>query len=298
MPRILVAVPEGLVPFDDDGAPGEVELERPVTTMGPSGPDVLAVTNDSEIWRWRSEAWQQIAELNRYRVRCIASMNGDVFVGTSEAHLFRIAGQQVQPVPGFEQAPGRSAWHTPWGGPPDTRSMANWDGDLYVNVHVGGVLRSDDRGETWTPTIDINADVHHVTTADGLVLAACAYGLAVSGNRGGVWTMRADGLDALYARAVAVCGTAVLVSTSDGPRGGRAAVYRGDLADGPLERCRAGPGWFDGNIDTYCLDALPDGSFSAFATADGHLYASTDMGTNWNEVASGLSTVRRVLVLP
>jgi hypothetical protein len=52
------------------------------------------------------------------------------------------------------------------------RSIANWDDDLYANVHVGGILRTADGGETWTPTIDIDADVHHVTTAEGIVLAA------------------------------------------------------------------------------------------------------------------------------
>lgn len=50
------------------------------------------------------------------------------------------------------------------GGPPDTRSITE-DGDtVYVNVHVGGVLRSSDQGESWQPTIDIGADIHRVTT--------------------------------------------------------------------------------------------------------------------------------------
>ena len=131
------------------------------------------------------------------------------------------------------------------------------------------------------------------------MLAACAGGLAVSDDRGVTWTLRADGLEAPYSRAVTVCGDAVLVSASRGPRGGRSAVYRGSVASGGFERCRAGlPEWFDDNVDSSCLDALPDGSFVAFGTSDGQLFGSRDTGSSWTELASGLPAVRRVLVLP
>jgi hypothetical protein len=222
-----------------------------------------------------------------------------VYVGSSEARLLRVAGRDLEPVVPFDHAEGRSTWYTPWGGPPDTRSIANWDEAVYVNVHVGGVLRTEDRGETWRPTIDIDEDVHQVTTAEGLVLAACAGGLAVSSDRGDTWTLRSEGLEAAYSRGVAVCGDAVLVSASDGPRGGRGAVYRGDLQGGELERCRTGlPEWFDDNIDSYCLDAFPDGSFAAFGTSDGRVFASDDTGISWVALASGLPPVHRILVLP
>jgi hypothetical protein len=121
----------------------------------------------------------------------------------------------------------------------------------------------------------------------------------MSADRGGAWTFRSEGLEAPYSRAVTVCGDAVLVSASRGPRGGRAAVYRGALGGGGLERCRTGlPEWFDDNIDSYCLDAHPDRSFVAFGTSDGRVFASEDAGRSWAEFASGLPLVRRVLVLP
>ena len=137
-----------------------------------------------------------------------------------------------------------------------------------------------------------------MTTAEGLVLAACAGGLAVSSDRGTTWSFRSEGLEAPYSRAVAVCGDAVLLSASNGPRGGRGAVYRGNLAGGGLERCRIGlPEWFDDNIDSYCLDALPEGSFVALGTSDGRVFASEDTGAGWAELASGLPPVRRLLLL-
>jgi hypothetical protein len=98
---------------------------------------------------------------------------------------------------------------------------------------------------------------------------------------------------------VVVCGDQVLVSASSGPRGGHAGIYRAGLESGAFERCRAGlPEWFDDNIDTYCLDALNDGSFAAFGTADGRVYGSNDGGLTWLELVTGLPPVQHVLLVP
>jgi hypothetical protein len=297
----LIASSDGLHTFDDRGILGPVlHAGRAVTSLAEARQGLWAIVEGSELWHTaHMDGWTHIAGIENHRGTCIAVIDDDVYVGTSEARLFRMAGQALDSVVPFDHAEGRSTWYTPWGGPPDTRSISNWDELVYVNVHVGGILRTEDRGETWTPTIDIDADVHQVTTAEGLVLAACAGGLAISSDRGGTWTIQSDGLEAPYARAVAVCGDSVLVSASDGPRGGRGAVYRGDLTGGRLERCRTGlPEWFDDNIDSYCLDALPEGSFVAFGTSDGRVFASEDTGVSWAAVASGLPPVQRILVLP
>src|SRR6266550_7104165 len=298
--QVLVASPEGLHAFDEGGTVGPVQFAgRAVTAITPSGRERWAALDGSELWHASDGTWSHIADLPGLRVGCIAATHADVFVGSSEARLFRVAGDRLEPISGFDGADGRSTWYTPWGGPPETRSISEWDDDVYVNVHVGGILRTDDGGQSWTPTIDVDADVHQVATAEGLVLAACAGGLAVSEDRGANWTVRAEGLEASYCRAVAVCDDAVLVSASNGPRGGRSAVYRGALTSEGFERCRDGlPEWFDDNVDTSCLDALPDGSFAAFGTSDGRLFGSPDAGSSWTELASGLPAVRRVLVLP
>jgi hypothetical protein len=300
VPRVLVATSDGLRSLDAGGSPGPVDhVGRDVTALAADRGEPWAVLDGSELWHAADgEGWVHVANLEGHRATCVAVTDG-VLVGSSEARLFRLAGDGLEPVGSFDRAEGRASWYTPWGGPPDTRSISEWGENVYVNVHVGGILRTDDGGETWRPTIDVDADVHQVATARGLVLAACAGGLAVSSDRGGSWTFRREGLEARYSRSVAVCGNSVLLSASSGPRGGRAAVYRGALAGGPLERCRGGlPGWFDGNIDTYWLDALPDGRFAAFGTPDGLIFASEDAGMTWTERASGLPSVRRVLVLP
>ncbi len=300
MATMIAATRQGLHTFDPEGVPGQVHHEgRSVTALGRAGSDYWAIVEASELWHAAGDSWSHVTDLAGPRATCIADVHRHVLVGTSEARLFQLAADALVPVHAFDRATGRSTWYTPWGGPPDVRSIANWDDDVYVNVHVGGILRSDDGGESWTPTIDIDADVHQVTTAEGMVLAATAGGLAVSFDGGTRWAYRTDGLEAEYSRAVAVCGDAVLMTASNGPSGGRAGIYRAPLARGAFVRCRGGlPDWFDGNIDTYCLDALPTGSLAAFGTADGRVFVSSDQGSTWEERVSGLRPISRVLVMP
>jgi hypothetical protein len=299
MPTTLVATRNGLHSLDDGGSSGKVDhAGRSVTAVARDDSELWAIVDGSEVWHAAGSEWKHVADLSGLRGTCIA-MTDAIHVGSSESRLFRLSGGRLEAVEAFDRAEGRSTWYTPWGGPPDTRSISEWGTDVYVNVHVGGILRTDDAGGTWTPTIDVDSDVHQVATAKGLVLAACAGGLGASTDRGSTWAFRTDGLEAPYSRAVTVCGDAVLISASNGPRGGRSAIYRGGRADGAFERCRAGlPEWFDDNVDSYCLDALPDGSFAAFGTSDGHVYASTNAGAAWDELASGLPAVQHVLVVP
>lgn len=225
---------------------------------------------------------------------CLLADNGTCLIGTREAHLVRVTGDQAEPVTTFERAEGRDTWYTPWGGPPDTRSLSqSADGIIYVNVHVGGILRSDDGGLSWTPTIDVDADVHQVLATGAPLLAATAYGLAESHDGGRRWDFRTEGLHAVYARAVAVAGGTVLLSASTGPGGDRSAVYRRPLQAGPgtpFERCREGlPEWFSGNVDTGCLVA--HGDTVVLGTGQGGIFRSDDAGASWASVVGGLPRI-------
>jgi hypothetical protein len=298
---VEVATRSGLHRFDDGGSSLGIELEgRDVSSLAPAGEERWAILDRREVWHDGGDGWQHVATGDDLALTRIVAVDDAVYVGTSEAHLDRIVGDALERIEAFDTVEARNAWYTPWGGPPDVRSIANWDDDVYVNVHVGGIPRTDDGGATWHPTIDVDADVHQVTTAEGLVIAACAGGVAVSTDRGGSWTYRTDGLEARYSRGVAVCGDVLLASASRGPRGGGAAIYRGAVAaDGAFERCHDGlPDSFDGNIDTYRLDALRLGTVAAFGTEDGRVFVSRDAGSSWSPLAEGLADIRRVLVLP
>ena len=125
-----------------------------------------------------------------------------------------------------------------------------------------------------------------------MVLAAGAVGLAVSVDGGASWRIEREGMHARYARAVAVSGDHVLLTVSNGPRGGRGAIYRTVLEPGSaFERCTVGlPEWFEGNIDSGWLDAR--GREVAFGTGDGEVYVSDDAGERWTRAAAGLPPIR------
>ncbi|HEX2274649.1 MAG TPA: hypothetical protein VHG90_12320 [Acidimicrobiales bacterium] len=295
-PTVLVGTTEGLMRLGEH-RPVELAGGR-VTALAPA-PDRrgwLALLGDRFLWAGEADGpWDQVASFDEGPpARCLVAAGDDVLVGTAEAHLLRVRDGRAEPVPGFEKTEGRDGWYTPWGGPPDTRSLSvGADGTIYANVHVGGIVRSSDAGETWEPTIDIDTDVHQVLAVNGSVLAPSAYGLATSADGGDSWDMVTDGLHATYLRAVAVAGDDVLVSASTGPGGERSAVYRRAGGQGPFERCQAGlPEWLSGNIDTGTLAAA--GGRVVFAAPGGTLYASSDAGRTWETLAEGLPRVTAV----
>lgn len=306
VPRVLVATASGLHRFDANSGDRQTQLDgHDVKAVAPAAWKTLwAIVDGNQIWRSDAAAgeWKQVASLNGVRGECLADTRANdedgILVGTSHAHLVRITHDRADTIAAFDHAPERDSWFTPWGGPPAVRSITENRTSVFVNVHVGGVLRSRDQGATWQPTIDIHADVHRVVTGSGRVYAAGAGGLSVSHDDGESWKLSAAGLHARYCRSVAVCGQTVLLSASEGPGGGRAALYRSDLDGKSFERCRAGlPDWFEGNIDSLCLDSLPDGSFCAFGTESGEVFVSTDQGSTWTKTAEGVPATS-VLVLP
>lgn len=280
--QVLLGTAQGIRAVD--GA--TVALEgRQVTALAAAGDGWLAVVEQRTVV---DDAGHLRVDVPGGTVTCVTGLGAGALVGTDDAGLVRVDGDRVSPVTGFAEAEGRADWYTPWGGPPATRSVTSAaDGTPYVNVHVGGILRSRDDGRTWQQTIDIDVDVHQVVAdPSGVLLAACgAEGLAVSRDGGDSWQFSTAGLHATYCRAVAVAGETVLVSAALGPRGGRAAVYRRPLdAGGAFERCTTGlPSWFDANIDTHRLDGR--GDLAAFASADGRVFVSEDAGASWAEAA-------------
>ena len=256
---------------------------------------LYALANSTTVLKSDGEGWQEMASVEGVRANCLIPARAGLLVGTSDAHLLKEEGGRFVTLDAFETAPGRTDWFTPWGGPPDVRTLAEDDrGVLYCNVHVGGILRSDDGGATWTPTIDIRSDVHEVTTAAENVIAATAWGLATSKDKGGSWEFDDGSLHATYARAVVVSGDVVVMSASSGPRGDASTLYRRPLdAPGGFVRCGGElPEWFSDNINTGCLAA--SGETVAFGTEDGELFLSDDSGATFTRVADALATVRWV----
>lgn len=241
---------------------------------------------------------------------CCAALGDAVFAGTNDARVLRLdADGALTPLAGFDHVAGRETWYAGaalidgrWVGPPlGARSMcATSDhSTLLVNIHVGGIPRSIDSGESWTPTIDIDCDVHQVCAhprRPELVAAATGVGLALSRDAGATWTTEHHGLHARHCTAVAFVGEDVFVSAATDHFAQEGAIYRRAIAgsatlqpvDGSLPR------WLDGICDTGNI-AARDGCV-AVADRGGHVYLSHDRGGSWERVAEGLPPPSGVLI--
>jgi hypothetical protein len=217
--------------------------------------------------------------------------DGTVVVGRTGARL-AIVGSQVEDVGAFEQVPDRDHWKNPANATPDTRSMASSGDDLWVNVHVGGLWYSGDRGENWDGIIESGADIHEVRAGNGTVAVAAAVGFGWSEDGGTTWSWNTEGLHESYLRAVCIDDESVYVSASDGPFTKRGAVYRARLGSA-FVRCDDGlPEWFPDNVDTAHLDAVGGRAIIGFGE---EVYVSEDDGESWHaKRVSGVITAVRI----
>jgi len=235
----------------------------------------------------------------------------DVLVGTDDAALLILSpAAELEALDGFAHAEGRADWYAGTAvidgvevGPPlGVRSMSATSDEAawLVNVHVGGIARSDDRGVRFGSTIDINCDVHEVSAHPDQAIdaiAAAAAGLCISTDGGRSWRVETDGLHATYCSAVAYCGDTAFVAASEHHFSAEGAIYRrAGRGDGALQRVSGGlPEWLDGIVDTACIGTL--GSTIAIADRGGHVYESGDRGDSWSLRADGFAAPSAVVVL-
>jgi hypothetical protein len=303
--RILIGTESGLWELRGDALePVDPFTARTVTALARRGDETWAIVDGRALWHAGKGAssalarsgWTELASLGERAATCLAATPDGLLIGTTEARLLRFVAGAPEAIESFDAVEGRDAWHTPWGDPADVRSMAvARDGTFYVNVHVGGVVRSRDDGRTWTPTLDIDVDVHqviaHPARADHVLVAAYD-GFGISRDGGASWQFLTDGMHAHYGRAVAVAGETVLASMSTGPGGRKSTLYRKPLdGDTAFTRCEGLP-WFNDNIDTGCLAA--DGALAVFGTDDGRVFRSLDAGAHWSLVTKGLPTITTI----
>jgi photosystem II stability/assembly factor-like uncharacterized protein len=296
---VLIGTNDGLHALDGDAPRMPAGHAMNHVVAAPTG--LWAVADERTLWNHPALGQgRRVAELDDERANCVLVAGDRVLVGGSGASLFELSGGALALVASFDETPGRSSWYTPWGGPPDIRSMAvGTEGTLYVNVHVGGIVRSTDGGASWTDTMEIHADVHEVIAhpvQSGHAYAATARGLATTTTGGDTWEFSTEGLHGSYCRAVVVTSEAILVSASSGSSGRRAALYRRSLHGGAFERCEAGlPEWFSTNLNTFCLAARDH--IVIAGDDNGTVYRSDDGGITWTEAVRGLPGVRCVAIV-
>ncbi len=298
---ILVATEDGLFQVENAKAAPAGFSGRPVQALAGTAADLWAIVDATEVWRRQDDRWDhQTTVAEGLRANCLLPQADRLLIGTSEAHLLAWDGAALVRDAAFDEVEGRREWHTPWGGPPDVRSLAHLpDGTVLANVHVGGIVRGG--AGPWAPTLDIRADVHQVIApappgSPDLALAATAWGPAVSRDGGRSWEFDTAGLPTTYQRSVALAAGFQLAGIADGSGGGHVALYRKELGSAdPFVKCEPGlPEWFPGHIDTFALVARDETVVAA--DPDGSLYGSEDAGATWNRLAAGLPRPHALLL--
>jgi hypothetical protein len=297
MSLVLVPTRSGLRTFT---ASGEDVSELPGRKIGAlvsvAGASCVAVIDEREIWRrGTSGDWCQAAIVD-LAVQSLTATKETIYVGGSdEAAIVRISPEGLsERLDGFDHAPGREEWFG--NGPPlGVRSLtATSDGaTILAGVHVGGVPRSVDRGETWSPTMPVLFDVHEIRahpSRPNLVAAAAAVGLCISDDHGQTWTVFSEGIENTTCLAVAVLENEVLVSVQDGPFAKRSQVWKWEIGGQQIERVQDGlPEWLEGRVDTGGLAA--GCGRAAIADGGGNLWLSTAGSAGWQKIADGLPYV-------
>lgn len=277
----------------------EIGLDGAIQRQALAGTEVRAVSGD---WAIADDAVVSISAGRKAPLpdglvpRCLLSgSGGSCLVGTSAARLFEVDANGARSIETFDAIPSRPQWSTPWGGPPDTRSMARSSQGLLVNVHVGGVWRGD--GHTWIEVVPADQDSHQVVALESTVAVAAARGVGQSPDGGTTWTWSANGLHATYCRSATIADGWLLVSASTGPGTRRGGVYRRplDSPDAPFESCGDDGGLpkvFPHNVDTFEMTAAE--GLVAVGTPTGQVYLSEDSGATWRLLIDALPGVRSV----
>jgi hypothetical protein len=292
---LIVGTSEHLEDLDREYTIGE-DLSVTAVAVASSGPRVFALLDCVRIVRVDALELAPVAELATADAQSLAADGATLVVGREGAHLVTVdvASGRIAELASFDAVAGRDGWENPAGPTPDLRSLAvTRDGTWLVNVHVGGIWRSADRGATWSCVVPSETDVHEVVAgADGPVAAAAAGGFGWSRDDGLTWEWTSEGLSAPYCRAAALDGEAAFVTASTGPNTRDGRVYRARLGTG-FEQCRAGlPESFPFNVDTGCLAA--HGGEVAFGTRDGRVFRSSDGGATFALVAERMRPVQAV----
>jgi photosystem II stability/assembly factor-like uncharacterized protein len=220
-------------------------------------------------------------------VPCLAmssmlALSGKLLVGTMPAALYiRSNNSGWQELAGVRQGAAGGTFPPNPDFPARTRVLAKESkpaGRLFAGIEVGGILISDDEGQTWSPASAglTDPDMHQILPSqkrDGLVVAACGEGVSRSTDRGAHWEKATPAGNRTYGNALAEDddGNIYLGITQDRPR----TWTRAGRAKTAIFKSRDGAGWellteeMAGGVMDMCT--APNGKGVLVATADGEV---------------------------
>ncbi len=302
--NILLLSEKGILDSESEPYPNVPFQGIPVIAGDVCHDQIAVIVDKHEAWTFASGKWDQIVATET-RLNCICwTSDKRLLVGTESARLAWLSKGTLKFIDSFDKVPERSLWKTPWGGPPDVRSLAvSSDGTIYANVHVGWIVRSRDGGKTWKNLCEgLEMDVHQVSTHPSnptIVFAATAEGFYLSKDYGETFSHQADGMPYRYQRACTCFPdrNVYLLSTSRGPHGyAEARIYRSEDEGKHWEPVNGLPKGISSNINTFQIIIVRDGN-ALVIVEDASVYETNDYGMNWGKVRDDYPKLYGALVI-
>jgi photosystem II stability/assembly factor-like uncharacterized protein len=242
----------------------------------------------------------------------VSPADGSVYAGTEPSILFKSTdgGGSWREMERLRQLPSAPTWSFP---PRPWTSHVRWiapnpadAGLLLVGIELGGLMRSEDGGETWADHApgaqrDVHALAWH-SAATTRAYEAGGGGTAWSHDGGRTWMPADQGRDRHYTWALAVSPSDPdlwYVSSSPGPF----QAHSEGRADAYVYRWRGSGPWkaLDGGLPQPLRSmpyALLDTGEELFAgLASGEIYASGDAGDTWTLLALRGASLRGLSAL-
>ncbi|WP_423746537.1 glycosyl hydrolase [Haladaptatus sp. SPP-AMP-3] len=265
--------------------------------------DVVFAATRSGLFRSRDggKTWTDLNVPRREVYSVTPSPDGKcLYAGTHPAHLYVSAdgGTSWRELAGFQEVPSRETWHTPrHRNVAHIRSLSvhpDTPDRVIAGVEVGGVLVSDDCGESWEErraglhderADDLQYDVHHVLALSGdELVVSCGGGLYRTRKTGHSWT-RLDDHDHPYFREAFAHNGRLYTAATRGPWAGEmdATLFESTDQGDSLEVVS-----YPGDGDEFILAwAAPD-------RADEDVFAGTHTGSVLRRVDGEWTTVGNV----
>jgi photosystem II stability/assembly factor-like uncharacterized protein len=231
----------------------------------------------------------------------VGPVDGAVYAGTEPSKLFvsRDKGRSWRELTAIQEIPSRPNWSfppRPWTS--HVRSIAPCPHDarlLLAGIELGGVMRSEDGGETWSDhRPGAQKDVHALAwhpAVPGRAYEAGGGGAAWSRDNGLTWQAADEGRDRHYTWGLAIDPDDPDCWYVSASPSARLAHYGEQSAEARLYRWRGGGPWepLGGGLPQpldsfpYALAADAESLYAGFG--DGRIYRSDDRGDHWVQLS-------------